>query len=45
MLDPDYRYQSTKTISPFGKGQEHAPSLSACLYGLSVCDPACLLGV
>ena len=40
----DYRYRPTKTISPVGKGQEHAPGLSVCLYGLSFCDPACLLG-
>ena len=45
ILDPDYRYQPTKTISPVVKGGEHAPGLSVCLYGLSVCDPACLLGV
>ena len=45
ILDPDYRYRPTKTISPLGKGREHAPGLSVCLYGLSVCDPACLLGV
>ena len=45
ILDPNYRYQPTKTISPVGKGREHAPGLSVCLYGLSVCDPACLLGV
>ena len=44
-LDPDSRYRPTKTISPAGKGREHAPGLSVCLYGLSVCDPACLLGV
>ena len=45
ILDPDYRYRPTKSISPVGKGQEHAPGLSVFLYGLSVCDPACLLGV
>ena len=45
ILDPDSRYRPTKTVSPVGKGQEHAHSLSVCLYGLSVCDPACLLGV
>ena len=45
ILDPDYRYRPTKAISPVVKGREHAPGLSVCLYGLSVCDPACLLGV
>ena len=45
ILDPDYRYRPKKTISPVVKGREHAPSLSVCLYGLSVCDAACLLGV
>ena len=45
ILDPDYRYQLKKTISPVGKGWEHAPGLSVCLYGLSACDPDCLLGV
>ena len=45
ILDPDSRYQPTKTISPVVKGWEHVPGLSVCLYGLSVCDPACLLGV
>ena len=45
ILDPDSRYQPTKTISPVGKGREHAPGLSVCLYSLSVCDAACLLGV
>ena len=44
ILDPDSRYRSTKTISPIGKGREHAPGWSVCLYGLSVCDLACLLG-
>ena len=44
-MDPDSGSQPTKTISPVGKGWEHAPGLSVCLYGLSVCDPACLLGV
>ena len=45
ILDPDYKYRPTKTISPVGKGREHAPGLSVCLYSLSACDPACLLGV
>ena len=44
ILDPDYIYQPTTTISHVGKGREHAPSLSVSLYGLSVCDPAHLLG-
>ena len=44
-MDPDSGSRLTKTISPVGKGREHAPGLSVCLYGLSVCDPACLLGV
>ena len=44
ILDPDSRYRPTKTICPVSKGREHTPSLSVCLYGLSVCDPACLLG-
>ena len=41
ILDPDPK----KTISPVGKGREHAPGLSVCLYGLSVCVAAFLLGV
>ena len=45
ILDPDYRYRPSKTISPVGKGREHVPGLSVCLYGLSVSYPACLLGV
>ena len=45
ILDPDYRYRPTKIISPVGKGREHVLGLSVCLYGLSVCDAACLLGV
>ena len=36
ILDPDYRYRPTKTMSPVGKDREHAPGLSVCLYGLSV---------
>ena len=36
ILDPNSRYRPTKTISPVGKGQKHAPLLSVCLYGLSV---------
>ena len=36
ILDPDSRYRPTKTISPVGMGQEHAPGLSLCLYGFSV---------
>ena len=36
ILDPDYRYRPTKSISPVSKGREHTPSLSVCLYGLSV---------
>ena len=43
ILDPNYRYRPTKTISPVGKGREHAPSSSVCLYGLSVYDPACVI--
>ena len=45
ILDHDYRYRPTKTISPVGKGREHAPGLFVYLYDLSVCDLACLLGV
>ena len=45
ILDPDYRYPPTKTISSVEKGREGAPGLSVCLYGVSVCDLACLLGV
>ena len=45
ILDSDYRYRPQKTISPVGKGREHAPGLSVSLHGLSVCDAACLLGV
>ena len=30
-LDSDYTYRPTKTISPVGKGREHAPGLSVCL--------------
>ena len=45
ILDPNYRYRPTKTISPVGKGQEHAPGLSVSLYSLYVCDAACLLGI
>ena len=44
ILDPDYRYRPLKTINPVGKGQKHVPSLSVCLYCLSACDLACLLG-
>ena len=44
ILDPDYRYRPTKTISLVGKGWEYAPGLSVCLYSLSVCDLARLLG-
>ena len=40
ILDPDYRYQPTKIISPFGKDQEHAPGLFVCLYGLSIGNQA-----
>ena len=40
ILDHDYRYRPTKTVSPVGRGREHAPGLSvftACLLsGLSV---------
>ena len=42
---PDSGSRPTETISPVGKGREHAPGLSVCLYGLSICDPACLLRV
>ena len=45
ILDPDYTYRPTKTINPVGMVREHAPGLSIFLYGLSVWDPACLLGV
>ena len=45
ILNPDYRYRPTKSISPVDKGREHAPGLSVCLYGLSVYNPARLLGV
>ena len=44
-MDPDFGSRPTNTISPAVKGREYAPGLSVCLYGLSVCDPACLLGV
>ena len=39
-MDPDSGSRPTKTISPVGKGREHVPGLSVCLYGLSVCDLA-----
>ena len=42
-MDLNSGSRPTKTISPIGKGREHPPGLSVCLYGLSVCDPACLL--
>ena len=45
ILDPDFSYQPSKTIGPVGMGQEHAPGLSVCLYGLSVCFAVCQLGV
>ena len=34
-MDLDSGSRPTKTISPVGKGWEHAPGLSVCLYGLS----------
>ena len=34
-----------KQFSPVRNRREHGPGLSVCLYGLSLCDPACLLGV
>ena len=45
ILDPDYRHIPTKSISHISIGWEHVPSFSVCLYGLSVCEPACMLGV
>ena len=48
LLSPDgfsACYVVQKTISLVGKGLEHAPGVSVCFYGLSVCDPACLLEV
>ena len=45
ILDYNSGYQPTKTIGPVGKGREHFPGLSVCLYDFSVCYPACLLGV
>ena len=44
ILDPNYRYQPTKTISPVSIDREHTPGLSVCLNSLFVCDPACLSG-
>ena len=35
ILDPNYRYRPTKSISLVSKGREHAPGLSVCLYNLS----------
>ena len=41
-MDPDSGSRPTKTISAVGKGREHAPGLSVCHYGLSVCNLVCL---
>ena len=44
ILDTDYGYRPPKSISPVVMGHGCGPSLSVCLYGLSVCYAACLLG-
>ena len=44
-MDSDYGYRPPKSISLVVMGREHGPGLSVCLYCLSVCDAACLLGV
>ena len=50
-MDPNSGYQPTKTISPVGKGQEHAPGLSvftACLFvmqGFRVCHNTSMTGL
>ena len=39
--DPDFRYRHKSNQSCW-EGCDHVPGLSVCLYGLSVCDLACL---
>ena len=45
ILDADFSYRPTKSISPVSISREHGPDLSVCLNGLSLCNAACLLGV
>ena len=41
ILDPDYRYLPTKSISPVGKGREHALRLSVFMARLFMIQLVC----